>query len=332
MASKFSFRKHTNRFRAELCISLLLIALELGTAGAVRMHLTPRFTPGESLRYQIESNTNTTGKTTTPIANPEGGSKSTETIHLTVRLDVLGAASGAGGIPGRVRLQATFEKSSAESQGDAVDPSAPSLADEYARAQGQSFEFTLDSAGNLSDIEASQANTSSETASPPALTWLSALFVDRGLPEHGVALGQKWHSESPLTDAPISGVLLRTDSTYLRNERCNSASGSGNSGARAQMVSGECAIILRRFEISRKGSSRSDATPEDYLRSGLRTSGTWTGSGEGLNSISLDSGHLVSSTQTSTQDVDYKIVSASTGSSFHRQGKMQVQTEITLLP
>jgi hypothetical protein len=332
MPSNLSLSKRANRFRVELFICLLLIVTALGTAGAERMHLAPRFTPGESLRYQIESHTNTTGKTTTPIANPEGGSNSNEAIHLTVRLDVLGVASGAGAIPGRVRLQATFEKSGAESQGDAVDPSLPSLADEYARAQGQSFEFTLDSTGNLSDFEASEGNHTSGTASPPALNWLSALFVDRGLPEHGVVIGQKWHSELPLTGAPILGILLHTDSTYLRNERCSPVAGPGSSGAPARSASGACAIILTRFEISHRGSSRSDATPEDYIHNGLRTSGTWMGSGEGLNSISLDSGYLVSSTQSSTQDMDYKIVSASTGSSFQRQGKMQVQTEITLLP
>ena len=57
-----------------------------------------------------------------------------------------------------------------------------------------------------------------------------------------------------------------------------------------------------------------------------------TGSGESLDSISLATGLLISSTQTSTQNMDYRVTSASTGSSVHHVGKSQTQTEITLVP
>jgi hypothetical protein len=91
-------------------------------------------------------------------------------------------------------------------------------------------------------------------------------------------------------------------------------------------------VILTRSEILQRGSRGADATPEDYLRNGLRTSGTWTGSGEGLDSISLASGLLVSSTQTSKQDMDYEITSARTGSAIHHVGQVQSQSQITLVP
>jgi hypothetical protein len=90
-------------------------------------------------------------------------------------------------------------------------------------------------------------------------------------------------------------------------------------------------VILTHFEISRQGSARSDATPEDYRRNGLRTSGTWLGSGEALESVSLATGLLVSSTQTSKQDADYEIMSVATGSRIHEQGHVQSQSEITLV-
>jgi hypothetical protein len=90
-------------------------------------------------------------------------------------------------------------------------------------------------------------------------------------------------------------------------------------------------VILTRFEISRQGSARSDATPEDYRRNGLRTSGTWLGSGEALESVSLETGLLVSSTQTSKEDADYEITSVATGSRIHEQGHVQSQSEITLV-
>jgi hypothetical protein len=92
-----------------------------------------------------------------------------------------------------------------------------------------------------------------------------------------------------------------------------------------------CAILLTHFEIVHQGSPQSDATPEDYRRNGLRTSGSWTGSGESLDTISLDTGLLESSTQTSTQKMDYQITSASTGSRIHHLGEVQSQSEIRLI-
>jgi hypothetical protein len=89
---------------------------------------------------------------------------------------------------------------------------------------------------------------------------------------------------------------------------------------------------LTHFEILRHGSSQPEDTPEEYRRNGLRTSGTWTGAGESLDSVSLASGLLESSTQTSRQDIDYEITSATTGSRIHHVGQVQSQSEITLVP
>jgi hypothetical protein len=91
-------------------------------------------------------------------------------------------------------------------------------------------------------------------------------------------------------------------------------------------------VILTRSELLRRGSTQSDATPDEYRRNGLRTSGTWTGSGESLDSISLSTGLLVTSTQSSTQSMDYLITSASNGSNIHHVGKAESQSEISLVP
>ena len=58
---------------------------------------------------------------------------------------------------------------------------------------------------------------------------------------------------------------------------------------------------------------------------------TWLGSGEALESVSLATGLLVSSTQTSKEDADYEVVSVATGSRIHEQGHLQSQSEITLV-
>jgi len=92
-----------------------------------------------------------------------------------------------------------------------------------------------------------------------------------------------------------------------------------------------CAVILTRSEILRHGG-RNDSTPEDYRRNGLRTSGSWTGTGESLDSISLSTGLAVRSTQTSSQEMDYEVVSAASGSRMTYKGHVHSEAEVTLLP
>jgi len=290
-----------------------------------RVHFNPKLVAGETLRYQIDSRTTTTGAITTPLANPEGGSRSDQTIHLLIRLDVLGT-SGA-----EIRFRATFEKSSAASESDALNPSVPSLASRYARIEGQSLEFTLAPDGQLAGFKGLKEIFPESSAAQPIISWLSALSPDAGIPSNGVRAGEKWKSERALEGQPLSDLMWRTESTYVRDEACDSAAARSARQTRIATKASGCAVILTHFEISRKGPARSDATPEDYRRNGLRTSGTWLGSGEALESVSLASGLLVSSTQTSKQDADYEIVSVSTGSRIHEQGHVESQSEISLV-
>ena len=90
-------------------------------------------------------------------------------------------------------------------------------------------------------------------------------------------------------------------------------------------------MVLTEFSLVRHGS-RSEQTPEEYLRNGLRTSGAWTGSGESLDSISLATGRVIRSIQSSTQDLDFAIASTNTGSRMTYKGKIESQTQIYLLP
>jgi hypothetical protein len=296
-------------------------------ASGKRINLVPRYVPGATLRYRIESTTTTTGKTTTPIVNPEGGTHSTLMVHLVVRLDVLSAPSGGAGA---ARLRATYEKSSAESQSDVLDPAQPSVSDEYARLKGESVEFTIAPSGQLVDIKGLEEAPADRSLGRSALSWLGALSTTGGFPADGVEIGQKWKSERPVEGVPLAGLAWRVESVYLRDEPCDSSPSSGRSAPASKAPLESCAVILSRFEITRSGAAHGDATPEDYLRNGLRASGSWTGSGEGLNYISLASGLLVRSTETSDQQMDYKITSATTGSSIARNAQVHSQSEISL--
>jgi hypothetical protein len=309
-----------------------VVLLALVAMAGQRVRLTPKFITGQTLRYRIEARTTTTGKTTTPVANPEGGSNSKQVVRLLIRLDVLGLQPTAANGPDALRLRATYEQSHAEIESDALDLTASSLEDLYRRIEGRSVEFTVGPDGRPTSFQGLDTIFPAPSAAGPVLSWLDGLLASGQVPQDGISIGQKWSSERPLAGAALSGLTWRTESAYLRDDACNSSGNSNASGDAAGSRRGACAVILTRFKIFRRGSPHSDATPPDYRQNGLRTSGTWTGSGEGLESISLATGLLVTSTQTSTQDVDYEIKSASTGSTIHHQGQVQTQSEITLVP
>jgi hypothetical protein len=170
----------------------------------------------------------------------------------------------------------------------------------------------------------------------------SALF-----PKEGIVIGQKWTNEQPIENTPLAGLTWRTESTYVRDESipaqtpddaaadatpATTPSDAVPTTTAAPAAETPCAIIVTKFQIVRHRSEHGDATPPDYVHNGLRTSGTWTGSGESLDSISLATGLIVRSTQTTTQNMDFEVLSPTTGSKIHYVGQVETQSHVILLP
>ena len=331
----------------------MLVAAAAGIASGQKILIEPRFFLGQTLYYRVVLRSALKSIISAPIVNPEGGSEFKQSVSMIVRLDVLSLPAVESQSPARptpgspanagaagMRLRATFEKVEAANESDAVDPGAPSSAESYKALAGHSIEFTVGPDGRPTDFAGlEEIHLNSQSASG-LFTWLDGLVSISTLPKHSISVGEKWSDERTLSGMPLTGLIWRTDSSYLRDEPCDASSaassppaGSHSSQPAASSVNpGPCAVILTRFEITRKGSPHDDATPEDYIQNGLRTMGKWTGSGESIDSISIASGMLVSSTQSSTQDTDYTITSATSGSKIHQQGHMTTETEITLWP
>jgi len=329
---RFSFQFRTAR--PWLFAVIVLIALPAAAFANQKERLAPKFIPGEIFHYQIESHTTTTVKTTTPIADPESGSRTTQTLNLLVRLDVLSPAPGSP--PGATHFRVTYEKSHAEAESDAFDPTGPNFADQYNRIDGRSFDFTLDPNGTIANFKGLDDIFPNRSTAEPAYSWIDGLFPGSRFPRDGVSVGRKWKTERPITGMPLDDLVWSSDSTYLRNEACTGATASATAAKPTGNQPAEpvpaCATILMHYRMSRRGSPKSDATPPNYRKNGLRTSGAWTGSGDSLDSISLATGLVVSATENSTQQVDYEIASAISGSSVRRKGRVQTQLIITLIP
>ena len=108
----------------------------------------------------------------------------------------------------------------------------------------------------------------------------------------------------------------------MRNEPCRPSNPSDGE---------QCAVILTQLQMSQPRPVR-DPTPEDYRARGLRTSGTWSGSGESLTYISLRTGWVVSSTQSGSEEMDVTVASAEGETSVRYAGRVRSQSQLSLLP
>jgi hypothetical protein len=313
-----------------LAILLMGSALFLSAHTEQRTHLAPKFAKGAVLRYRIETRTASNEHDVTPIVNPEGASQYRQSTSLVLRLEVLDVQPVSPSSKGSVRFRATFDQANSDSDANAYAPEVKSLDDAIGKLEGQSFEFSIVSGSKLADAEGLSEVAPNRDVAGRVLSWVQVLLTPAALPAGGIAIGQKWTNERQLNGMPLTGLIWRNESTYLRDEPC--ADLSGIESTAPPITQSGCAVLLTRFTIFRHGSDHSDATPEAYVHDGLRTEGRWTGSGESLDAISLATGLLVSSTQTASQDMDYEIRSAISESRIHHTGHTSTQTEITLLP
>jgi hypothetical protein len=318
------------QYLAAFVASFALLALSLRATASNRVRLFPKYTPGETLRYQIETRTNSNGKMETPIENPEAASKSKQTVSLIMRLDILNPLPANNDPPGSVRIRATYEKSSATFESDAYDPASSKITDQYKNLEGRSLEYVMEPDGQLAHIVGLDDLLANRSVAENLHSWMNGLSSAARIPKDGIEVGQKWSSERPMEGVALGGLIWRNQSNYLRDEPCYSTDGPPKAIATAQPAgaSASCAVIVTQFKITRNG----DATPDEYARQALATSGTWTGSGGSLETISLSTGTLIRSTQTATQDMDVLITSARSGSKMHYVGHVESQSEISLLP
>ena len=305
----------------------IVAAAAICSAKDTRVSLVPKFSAGETLVYQIEMQTTTAGKTVTPIMNAEGATEATLKIGMRERLEVVGVdAQGQGQ---SVRFRLTWDDSHADAASDAADPTTDDPAAPFNKLQGQSVEFTLSANGALSGFKGLEDVLPGGVPPPEAVGWISSLTAARGFPRGGIVIGQRWRVERPIDGAPLAGLFWQTQSTYDHDEACATPAAQPARGAKRPTQ--QCAIILSQMSIARRSSGRGDQTPPDYVHNGLRTAGTWTGTGEEMGSIAIPTGLLISATETSSQNMDYTITSATSGSSVHYTSKVQSQTGITLI-
>ena len=204
---------------------LALLALSLRATASNRVRLFPKYTPGQTLRYQIETRTNSNGKMETPIENPEAASKSKQTVSLILRLDILNPLPANNDPPGSVRIRATYEKSSATFESDAYDPASSKITDQYKNLEGRSLEYVMEPDGQLAHFAGLDDLLANRSVAENIHSWMNGLSSAARIPKDGIEVGQKWSSERPMEGVALGGLIWRNQSNYLRDEPCYSTDG-----------------------------------------------------------------------------------------------------------
>jgi hypothetical protein len=303
-----------------------------GGAASTRVSLAPRFISGDTFRYEMEFE-NTTDTTRSGLASdPQGPSSLAVVWNATVRLEVLPADPGA---PDGIRLRTTYEKSTASVRSDTFDPAAAETEVQYHKLEGKVIEFTLDANGKVKSVIGLEGILDTEKAAQSARDWIAQLSASAGAPPGGVSVGQTWSSEQPADSLPISGLVWRTDSQYLRNESCHPANpdlpaapGATHSAASAQAPK-DCAVILANLNLVRSKASR-DSTPPEFRKNGVQSAGKWNGSAQSLLYVSLASGMVVSVTQSGMQEMDV-VLTSNHDTSMRYAGTISSRSQVALV-
>jgi hypothetical protein len=297
-----------------------------------RVSLSPRFSPGQVFRYEMEFETTTATSRSGLAKDPQGPSKLVITWDATVRMEVLPPGPAA---PDGIRLRTTYEKSTASVRSDTFDPAASQTQGQYEKLTGKVVEFSLDAGGKVKSVSGLEDVVGGDKAAQVAGEWIAHLDASSGAPAGGVMVGQKWSSDEEAKALPVAGMVWRTETEYLRNEVCHPPNpevppASAPTESAGSPESDEtCAVILTHLNLVRPKPVR-DPTPEEYRKNGVQSAGTWNGSAQSLTYVSLRSGFVVSVTQTGTEEMD---VTLTTGhdAAMHYAGTILSRSQVALV-
>lgn len=298
-------------------------------ATSEKVSLAPRFVPGQTFRYQMEFETTTNTSRSGLTIDPEGPTSLVVDWNAAVRMEVLAAGADT---PGGIRLRTTYEKSSATINSDTFDPAAAETSEQYGSLEGKVVEFTIDAAGNVKYVAGIEGLVDSQKAAQSARQWIAQISASGGAPPGGVTVGQKWTSDQPADSLPIAGLVWHTDSEYLRNEPCHPTNPDVPEVAPSVEKMGaapDCAVVLANLSLIRSKSAR-ELTPSELRKNGVTSAGKWTGSAQSLVYVSLDTGMVVSATQTSTENMDVTLTS-NRDTSLRYAGTISSRSHVTLL-
>jgi hypothetical protein len=312
-----------------LFCALLLLANPRGAGSRTeRVILLPKLRAGQTITYQIRFRMDKNIRTQSTVVSPLGPSGAQIDVRGLVRVNIV-EVQGAGGravIHARTQFE-TLNSDTALTVPE-VEPSLGGV--QRADPEGKIVEFTIAGDGRVDDVKGLDALIPEQQQAWGE--WVSLFAMAAAFPKKGVKRGEKWESdEAEKSAAPIAGLVWLKRSSYVRDEPCPAAQltmeGRTNETDQTHET---CAVILTTAAL-KQGSSRKNATPEDFKLHELQTMGTARGTNQVIAYISLKTGLVVRATGEASQSMDV-IVSKTDGTNrVHYNVDAKSNSEVLLV-
>jgi hypothetical protein len=314
--------------KLQRALAFLLFGAVSLCAGDRRVHLLPQLQPGQVLTYLIRFRSDINVKTKSRVAAPMAPRAAQIDAHGLLRIEILEAQRTAA--KPAIYARGQFLTLDSGVWVKAPGEKKPDWEKQRVDPDGKTIDFTISEEGSVSNVRGldsflpDQQQAWQQWVSRFALAWI--------LPPGGMKPGEKWKSEQPeKANAPLAGLLWALETSYVRDEPCQSSqlSPSGEVSP-ASGSPGVCAVLLTTAKLKQKSSSK-DATPEEYKLHELRTTGTAKGSNEVITYISVQTGLVVRATEEATQFMDVVIATADGSNGVHYDVDARSHSEVLLV-
>jgi hypothetical protein len=291
-----------------------------------RTELWPKLQKGQVFFYQISVRTNKKVRTESNVAAPMAPADAAPLLtHGLLRVEVADIFQEGNRASAQIRTRFfTVEATptGGESQGEPP---------EALRSESDSVEvdFGIAADGRIGQVTGFDALKPEQQQA--WREWAERFAVAATFPQRGLAQGEKWKGDEPVSSSQIAGLVWVRNSQYVHDEFCpNTKMTASGDIASADETSEVCAVILTTARLEQRSSPK-DATPEDYKLHDLRTMGTAKGHNEIITYISLRTGMVVRATEEANQSMDLWVAKSDGSNRVHYTVNADSHAQVLLI-
>jgi hypothetical protein len=311
------------------CIAglLFLAAATLGAANK-RVHLLPKLRSGQTFAYLIRFQSDKTVKAESKVVAPMAPNAAQLDAHGLLRVEILEVHET--GSKAAIHARAQFLTLDSGAWLKVPGEKKPVRDELRVDPTNKSIEFTISPDGSVNNVNGLDSLLPEQQQAWQQ--WVARFALAWTFPAGGMKSGEKWKSEqAEQAGAPIARLLWARESTYVRDEPCQSSqlSLTGDVSPSAGPPD-TCAVLLTTATLKQKSSPK-DATPEEFQLHELRTTGTAKGTNEIITYISLKSGLVVRATEETSQFMDVVVAKADGSNHVHYNVDAKSHSEVILV-
>jgi len=315
-------------FHAGLALLFLSAVFAHAESASDRVEMWPRLQKGQVFLYQISVRTNKKVRTESNVAAPMAPADAAPLLaHGLLRVEIADTLPEGGRASAQIRTRfITVEATPAEKDNQNGTSHGEGL---HAESDGVEVDFGMAADGRIGQVNGIDALRPEQQQA--WREWAERFAVAATFPQRGLAQGEKWKADEPVSSSQIAGLVWVRNSQYVHDEPCpNTKMASGGDAVSADETSEVCAVILTTAQLDQHSSPK-DATPEDYKLHDLRTMGTAKGHNEIITYISLRTGMVVRATEDANQSMDLVVAKSDGSNRVHYTVNADSHAQVVLI-